>query len=105
MNREFRKWTQKDIETRTYLNQQYEKKMKQRLKDFDEDLKKEKREKQHLCKYCFYLKSNLSGQAFTASNCRMCDKETIFPTTQTDVLCIDCAKENGLCKECGAEMD
>ena len=37
--------------------------------------------------------------------CTNCGKKMIFPTTDTDAYCIECAKELGVCSHCGSEMD
>ena len=43
--------------------------------------------------------------AFTYSKCKTCGKELVSANSDTDVYCISCAKENNVCKHCGAEMD
>ena len=51
------------------------------------------------------MNDGIAGQAFWTKNCANCGKEMDFPTTDTDDLCLQCAKELDCCKHCGAKMD
>ena len=57
------------------------------------------------CKSCFYLRSGLAGQAFTHQECALCRRNQTYSSTNTDVLCLECAKGNSLCKHCGGDLD
>lgn len=68
------------------------------------DTEKERRLEFSKCKACFYLDGRFGGASITDRDCMCCGKEMSFPSTYTDVLCLDCAKEHSLCKHCGADM-
>ena len=70
----------------------------------DEDRKE--RLTKSLCLSCFYLfKSRMGGATITQRECACCDKEMQFGSTATDLLCLDCASDNGLCAQCGADVE
>lgn len=70
----------------------------------DDPQRKERKEKQ-LCKCCFYASARIGGAAMTTRPCMSCEKEQMYGSTATDVLCMVCAKEGELCKQCGADVD
>ena len=37
--------------------------------------------------------------------CGICNQPTFVTSPRADVLCLKCAKENQLCKHCGADVD
>ncbi len=81
-------------------------KLKTKIKNYEEDLEKEKRLKRHLCRYCMYINNDrISGQAITHTECMNCGLEMTFPTTDTDSYCKVCAKGLNVCKHCGSLMD
>ena len=58
------------------------------------------------CKACFYFfKARVGGTVMTSQECGLCDDDMMFGSTATDPLCLSCAKENGLCKQCGGDID
>lgn len=57
------------------------------------------------CKMCFYVKSGICGQAFTERQCGLCDEMLLSGNTNVNVLCYSCGKDNGLCVECGADVE
>lgn len=70
------------------------------------DREREKRLASQLCSSCFYLQGAMfAGAAITESNCCFCDKPTMFGSTHTQPLCLDCAKQHRLCIECMADID
>lgn len=70
----------------------------------DED--RAERIKQSLCPCCFYLnKVRIGGAAMTTRECASCDKEMLFSSTATNLLCLPCASENKLCMRCGADIE
>ena len=77
------------------------------IRAYDEDKSRKYRLEEGLCKYCYYIMKGgtFAGQMITHANCHECGKEMVFPTTMTDVLCLECAKKLNLCKHCGATMD
>ena len=71
-------------------------------KDPDKKARLEKR----LCKICYYSRgSRIGGAAITFKDCGFCGKEQSYGSTITDVLCLDCAKDQSLCKHCGADIN
>ena len=80
--------------------------MRQKLEYYDLDISVEERKANCTCKYCSYIdKDKVVMDAFTYSKCRTCGKELVSANSDTDVYCISCARENNVCKHCGAEMD
>lgn len=73
----------------------------ERIKD---DTHKKARLEAHECKGCFYFDS-LGGAAITTQPCACCGIEQTYSSTNTDVLCMACAKEHSLCKHCGGDLD
>lgn len=60
--------------------------------------------KNSLCQVCFYSESRIAGQAFTHHNCEICDEAMLFPSTDVNALCRECAKLNVLCVHCGCSL-
>ena len=90
----------------TYYNKHHVEKMRKKIKDYDEDPNKMTRQGEMICKHCYYIMNDgIAGQAFWTKNCANCGKEMDFPTTDTDELCLKCAKELDCCKHCGAKLD
>lgn len=94
-----------EINHSTYLKKEQEKNIKNFAEKLTNDPDKEIREKLSLCKICYYREGVLAGQAFTHRNCSFCEKEEVYPTTNTDSLCHPCAKKNNCCKHCSADLD
>lgn len=57
------------------------------------------------CKGCLIRPPRLALQAFTYQRCMCCLKDELYSSSATDVLCEQCATENRLCKQCGADID
>lgn len=93
-------------DNRAYYNNNHVKKMKEKIKNYDEDPHKLVRQGEMLCRHCYYIMTDgIAGQAFTTAHCANCGKEIDFVTTDTDDLCEKCANELNVCKHCGAKMD
>lgn len=59
----------------------------------------------NLCGYCYFLRGpRIAGQAFWDWKCRVCGKPDTHPNTGVPCFCADCAKEHGLCVECGGSV-
>lgn len=58
----------------------------------------------HECALCFYSGS-AAGQAFTRYTCRICKQEHQHPNTAVPEVCGACAEANGLCGQCGGQID
>lgn len=72
--------------------------------DMQKDRRKKERIKKYECKGCFYY-PRIGGSAMTEGNCALCDSHQLHSSTNTDVLCLDCAKKNKLCRHCGGDID
>lgn len=70
-----------------------------------EDPGKKDRRKKALCLNCHYETGRIGGAAITYRPCGCCGEDQVYGSTATDVLCLDCAKILGLCKQCGATME
>ena len=70
-----------------------------------EDPGRKDRRKKGLCVDCYYESGRIGGAAITTRPCGCCGEEQCYGSTATDVLCLDCAKLLGLCKQCGATME
>lgn len=93
-------------EWETYRARDYIETMRKRLADFDADAKKKERTEKAKCKYCEYIQtSRMGGCAMTRWYCGLCGCQQMHGNTATDRLCIECAKERGLCKQCGGDVD
>lgn len=55
------------------------------------------------CKACYYF-SSIAGQAFTDQQCACCGTLESYSSTNTDALCMACAKGGDLCKHCGGDI-
>jgi ribosomal protein S27E len=72
--------------------------------DVIEDTEKSERLNRHECKACFYS-SRIGGAAMTYRPCMSCGTSVLYGSTNTDVLCMDCAKQHSLCKHCGGDLE
>jgi len=78
----------------------------ERAKKAEEDSDRKNRLKNHMCKYCYYLRGEvIAGAAFTSTSCTICAKDMMFSSTHTDGICTDCAKKHKLCIECLSDID
>lgn len=62
------------------------------------------RHEHSLCKACHYF-TQIGGAAMTEKPCAACGADQMYGSTNTDNLCVPCAKTNNLCKHCGGHMD
>lgn len=69
------------------------------------DPQQEERVARQLCKACFYGPPRLGGAAVTSQPCMCCGEDQMYGSTNTDVLCENCAKDHGLCKHCGGDFE
>lgn len=89
-------WTER---SRAFVRDQLE-----RAKRLTEDTFKKERLAEQNCKCCFYG-SRIGGAAMTTQPCMCCHKPVMYGSTATDALCMDCARENELCKRCGGDIE
>lgn len=58
------------------------------------------------CKTCYYIyTSRIGGAAMTTRPCGICSVEQLYSSTNTDKICLNCAKNYSLCKYCGADLE
>jgi len=57
------------------------------------------------CRWCFYGRNGMSGQAFTEWTCGACGEKASHPNTRVPRLCAACAKELHLCRQCCADVE
>lgn len=106
MQKEIKILSKEDIEIKTYFNNRRVEKIRKKIDNFDKDPQKSKRLEKHICKTCMYIKNDsITLSAFHHSNCGICNKEIVSSNSDIDCLCEDCARENNLCKHCGAIID
>ncbi len=72
-------------------------------KNMTTDPERKERMSRHECVACYYS-SRFGGSAVTTQPCMSCGKEELYGNTNTDALCLDCAKKHGLCKHCGGDI-
>lgn len=68
------------------------------------DPQKEKRIQAQLCIPCFYVE-RIGGATMTFQDCADCGVEQCFGSTDTDMLCLTCARKNVLCRHCGGDIN
>lgn len=94
-----------DISIRNWGKLDYIKNTLQLAKNLQEDPQKQERIKNCKCLVCWYRSGGMHTNAFVYTNCKSCNKDLQFATSNTDEVCIDCAKEHKLCKHCGADIE
>lgn len=57
------------------------------------------------CKSCFYVLGRIGGAAMTQQPCACCGENQTYGSTNTDNLCLECAKKHQLCKHCGGDIN
>ena len=65
------------------------------------DVHKSRRTAMRECKWCFYYRHGVAGQAFTAYTCANCGVVENHPNTNVPKLCESCADQRVLCRRCG----
>jgi hypothetical protein len=80
--------------------------IRKKLDNADNDVDKKERLEKSLCKHCHYIYNTRIGCAMmTSRECGICKEPQTYSSTATDPLCAPCAKNNGLCKRCGGDID
>jgi hypothetical protein len=94
------------IERATNNAKRYAEEYTSKVERFQKDADKEKRQNECKCKACFYFfKSRVGGAAMTHIDCGICDTEMLFGSTAVNPICNQCNKENGLCVQCGGDIE
>lgn len=77
-----------------------------RLINYNMDFKKDIRQLNNRCKYCFYMKDNKETIAiYRPKECCYCESKLIVSYLSKQTLCEKCAADFSLCKECMQNMD
>jgi len=76
----------------------------ERATDMKGDRRKKERKKRNYCRWCFYT-PRMGGQSCTNQPCGMCGEIQHYGSTDTDALCLACAKKYDLCKHCGGDVE
>lgn len=105
MRRVSKKITRSDVEHATVSSSRTILEWLKRAEEIIHDTDKQARLQSCRCQACFYVRSGISGAAMTYRECGICGKDELYGSTNTDSLCIECAKENGLCKHCGGDIE
>ena len=93
-----------EINRLTSRSKSYAQDFEKRARLFLDDAEQEKRLAEQLCKFCYYVSSWIGGAAMTEANCGLCDKTTMYSSTNVDVVCKSCAESHKLCVHCGSDM-
>lgn len=56
------------------------------------------------CKFCYYFRQGLAGQAFTWYKCECCGAEAQHPNTRVPKLCSQCATTYKCCRRCFSRL-
>lgn len=84
----------------TYRSKTIAERYIEKVNNYNNDPNKNERLKYHYCKTCFYILDHIGGAMVITEKCKICKKEIIFGSTNTDFLCFDCAKKHKLCAHC-----
>jgi hypothetical protein len=77
-----------------------------RAREAESDANRDRRLQKQECKCCFYVfASRVGGAAITGQDCALCHESQTYASTNTNVVCMTCAKENSLCTHCGGDLD
>lgn len=69
-----------------------------------EDTSRQQRLDAQKCSSCFYI-AQIGGAAMTSQDCMCCHQDQLHASTNTDVLCLSCAREHQLCRHCGGDLE
>lgn len=104
MDFKFRQITKRDIQWATDMQKERMQLTTRLALNYANDPEKKTRLAKQYCIPCYYRESTVAGAAMTSNHCAVCAKEMFWSSTHNEKLCHDCAKEHGLCKECGATV-
>ena len=107
MQRPAKKLDRYAVEFATSMASSHYKDILTRVYEAKIDANKPKRlKKKSECKVCFYInKDRIGGAAMTKQPCGICGEVVWYGSTNTDVLCLDCAIKHSLCKHCGGDRE
>jgi hypothetical protein len=96
--------TSPDKDFDTYIAQEAIAATIKSVANLKKDVDKDKRLANHLCRWCYYLRKNISGCALTRKACNNCGVMVNYASIATDKICIDCAKLSNRCCRCNSLM-
>lgn len=96
--------THKYMTSRTLRAKQQVNDTLKRAKEIENDTRKDERKVAQRCKACFYF-TGFAGAAMTMQPCMSCHSPEQYGSTNTDALCLSCAREFDLCKHCGGDLE
>jgi len=105
MIRQRPKLTDSDISFKNWGKSDYVKQTIELAENLQKDPDKKERLKASECIVCWYRGGGMVTNACVHTSCKSCNKELWFGNSNTDEICIDCAKEHKLCKHCGADLE
>ena len=76
-----------------------------KLQQYDSDISAWHRQQARQCRYCYYMRSNIAGQAFTLYACEACGRTETHPNAAVPLLCPSCSDALKLCRVCGGDME
>jgi len=94
-----------NVEHRNFMHKDRINWMRSYVQKIDADTEKKVRLDDALCPVCHYEKSRIGGAACTSAQCAFCQTVLHCGNTNIDVMCKDCAKQAGLCRHCGADLN
>ena len=103
-------WTLEKQQVVSNKNKIHLNEIEKTLTDYLDDKEYKKRQKEQICKYCYYIadKRNFT-KAFYYTGCKNCGRYMEFDLfkfdTKVTVLCEDCANKTNSCCKCGGLMD
>lgn len=103
MNRKPKDFAPQEQSMSTYFSKKRVEGALKLAKKLEEDPDQSTRHAQQLCKACYYFPA-MAGQAFTTQPCACCHVDQTYSNTNTDALCMDCAKQHHLCKHCSGDI-
>jgi hypothetical protein len=77
----------------------------ERARRAEQDVDRQARLAKGFCVSCHYVIGRIGGAAMTSQPCACCLAPQMYASTNTDALCLPCAKEHSLCKHCGGDLD
>lgn len=79
----------------------------ERAEKMRDDADQKSRHEASECVVCYvpYGAGRMGGATSTSRPCAICATILNFGNTCIDMLCVDCARENQLCKHCGGDVD
>lgn len=92
-----------DVISKTMTRKSYLKHYVNLVEKFNKDPNKKERLEKHECVFCFYS-DRVGAAAMTKKDCIYCGKTEMYGNSNTNDVCIECAKRYELCVHCGSDI-